>query len=87
MKHIWTIIGVRDGPASFKWYQLLFGQTESTLSNETSFSTPPFSSIIRRMMQGSATAADIHYVETFHALNRMRAQLGRPAYSLDEFVM
>ena len=44
-------------------------------------------SIVRRMMQSSATAARVHYIETFHALNRMRAQLGRPAYSLDEFVI
>jgi catechol 2,3-dioxygenase-like lactoylglutathione lyase family enzyme len=29
MKRIWTIIGVRDVPASFKWYQSLFGQTET----------------------------------------------------------
>ena len=27
MKRIWTIIGVRDVPASFKWYQSLFGQS------------------------------------------------------------
>ena len=26
MKRIWTIIGVRDVPASFAWYQSLFGQ-------------------------------------------------------------
>jgi catechol 2,3-dioxygenase-like lactoylglutathione lyase family enzyme len=26
MKRTWTIIGVRDVPASFKWYQSLFGQ-------------------------------------------------------------
>lgn len=26
MKRIWTIIGVRDVPRSFKWYQSLFGQ-------------------------------------------------------------
>jgi catechol 2,3-dioxygenase-like lactoylglutathione lyase family enzyme len=26
MKRIWTIIGVRDVPGSFKWYQALFGQ-------------------------------------------------------------
>ena len=26
MKRIWTIIGVRDVPHSFKWYQALFGQ-------------------------------------------------------------
>jgi hypothetical protein len=42
--------------------------------------------IVRRMMKGSAAAAHIHYVETFHAFNRMRAQLGRPLYSLSEFV-
>ena len=29
MKRIWTIIGVRDVPASFKWYQSLFGQSET----------------------------------------------------------
>jgi catechol 2,3-dioxygenase-like lactoylglutathione lyase family enzyme len=28
MKHIWTIIGVNDVPASFNWYQTLFGQSE-----------------------------------------------------------
>ncbi len=26
MKRTWTIIGVRDVPASFRWYQALFGQ-------------------------------------------------------------
>ena len=26
MKRIWTVIGVRDVPASFTWYQSLFGQ-------------------------------------------------------------
>ena len=26
MKRLWTIIGVRNVPASFAWYQLLFGQ-------------------------------------------------------------
>jgi catechol 2,3-dioxygenase-like lactoylglutathione lyase family enzyme len=29
MKRIWTIIGVRDVPASFNWYQKLFGQPET----------------------------------------------------------
>ena len=29
MKRTWTIIGVRDVPLSFKWYQSLFGQAES----------------------------------------------------------
>lgn len=29
MKRIWTIIGVRDVPHSFKWYQTLFGQPET----------------------------------------------------------
>ena len=29
MKRIWTIIGVRDVPVSFRWYQTLFGQRES----------------------------------------------------------
>ncbi len=28
MKRIWTVIGVRDVPRSFKWYQSLFGQPE-----------------------------------------------------------
>ncbi len=42
--------------------------------------------IVRRMMKGSAGTARIHYIETFHALNRMRAQLGRPLNSLSEFV-
>jgi catechol 2,3-dioxygenase-like lactoylglutathione lyase family enzyme len=26
MKRTWTIIGVKDVPASFRWYQSLFGQ-------------------------------------------------------------
>jgi catechol 2,3-dioxygenase-like lactoylglutathione lyase family enzyme len=29
MKRIWTIVGVKDVPASFKWYQTLFGQPET----------------------------------------------------------
>ena len=29
MKRTWTIIGVRDVPASLHWYQSLFGQPES----------------------------------------------------------
>jgi len=29
MKRTWTIIGVTDVPASFKWYQSLFGQLET----------------------------------------------------------
>ena len=29
MKRIWTIIGVRDVPGSFKWSQSLFGQPET----------------------------------------------------------
>ena len=29
MKRIWTIIAVRDVPASVKWYQALFGQAET----------------------------------------------------------
>jgi catechol 2,3-dioxygenase-like lactoylglutathione lyase family enzyme len=29
MKRIWTIIGVKDVAASFKWYQSLLGQAES----------------------------------------------------------
>jgi catechol 2,3-dioxygenase-like lactoylglutathione lyase family enzyme len=29
MKRTWTIIGVRDVPLSFKWYQSLFGQLQT----------------------------------------------------------
>jgi len=29
MKRTWTIIGVGNVPASFKWYQSLFGQAET----------------------------------------------------------
>src|SRR5271156_5903563 len=29
MKRIWTIIGVRDVPFSFKWYQSLLGQPKT----------------------------------------------------------
>ena len=30
MRRIWTIIGVRDVGSSFRWYQSLFGQAETT---------------------------------------------------------
>jgi catechol 2,3-dioxygenase-like lactoylglutathione lyase family enzyme len=33
MKRTWTIIGVRDVPISFKWYQSLFGQPETQPSH------------------------------------------------------
>ena len=29
MKRTWTIIGVRDVPSSFRWYQTLFGHPET----------------------------------------------------------
>jgi catechol 2,3-dioxygenase-like lactoylglutathione lyase family enzyme len=34
MKRTWTIIGVRDVPGSFKWYQSLFGQRETRPAHE-----------------------------------------------------
>ena len=34
MKRIWTIIGVRDVPASFKWYQTLFGHSEMSPAHD-----------------------------------------------------
>jgi catechol 2,3-dioxygenase-like lactoylglutathione lyase family enzyme len=34
MKRTWTIIGVKDVTASFKWYQKLFGQPEATPAHE-----------------------------------------------------
>jgi catechol 2,3-dioxygenase-like lactoylglutathione lyase family enzyme len=34
MKRTWTIIGVRDVPASFRWYQSLFGQSETAPAHE-----------------------------------------------------
>jgi catechol 2,3-dioxygenase-like lactoylglutathione lyase family enzyme len=34
MKHIWTIIGVVDVQLSFKWYQLLLGQPETTPAHD-----------------------------------------------------
>ena len=34
MKRTWTIIGVRDVPGSFKWYQSLFGQPETTPAHD-----------------------------------------------------
>ena len=34
MKRTWTIIGVRDVPSSFKWYQALFGQPESSPAHD-----------------------------------------------------
>jgi catechol 2,3-dioxygenase-like lactoylglutathione lyase family enzyme len=34
MKITWTIIGVRDVPSSFKWYQSLFGQPGTPPSHD-----------------------------------------------------
>ena len=34
MKRKWTIIGVRDVPGTFKWYQSLFGQAETFPSHD-----------------------------------------------------
>lgn len=34
MKRTWTIIGVRDVPRSFKWYQALFGQAETSPTHD-----------------------------------------------------
>ena len=34
MKRTWTIIGVRDVPGSLKWYQSLFGQSETPPSHD-----------------------------------------------------
>jgi catechol 2,3-dioxygenase-like lactoylglutathione lyase family enzyme len=34
MKRTWTIIGVRDVARSFKWYQSLLGQVESTPAHD-----------------------------------------------------
>ncbi len=34
MKRTWTIIGVRDVRSSFKWYQSLFGQPETSPAHD-----------------------------------------------------
>lgn len=34
MKRIWTIIGVRDVPVSFKWYESLFGHSGTALGHD-----------------------------------------------------
>ena len=34
MKRTWTIIGVRDVPTSFKWYQALFGEPETAPAHD-----------------------------------------------------
>jgi catechol 2,3-dioxygenase-like lactoylglutathione lyase family enzyme len=34
MKRIWTIIGVRDVPVSFNWYQSLLGQPKTAPAHE-----------------------------------------------------
>jgi catechol 2,3-dioxygenase-like lactoylglutathione lyase family enzyme len=34
MKRTWTIIGVSDVPASFRWYQSLFGQAETAPAHD-----------------------------------------------------
>lgn len=34
MRRTWTIIGVKDVPQSFKWYQSLFGQPETAPAHD-----------------------------------------------------
>ena len=34
MKRTWTIIGVKDVPSSYKWYQSLFGQPEKAPAHD-----------------------------------------------------
>jgi len=34
MRRTWTIIGVSDVPASFKWYQSLFGQPQTAPAHD-----------------------------------------------------
>lgn len=34
MKRLWTIIGVRDVPGSYRWYQSLFGQAPTPPSHD-----------------------------------------------------
>ena len=34
MKRTWTIVGVRDVPTSFKWYQSLFGLPETAPAHD-----------------------------------------------------
>lgn len=34
MKRTWTILGVRDVPASYRWYQSLFGQPQTPPAHE-----------------------------------------------------
>jgi catechol 2,3-dioxygenase-like lactoylglutathione lyase family enzyme len=34
MKRTWTIIGVRDVPAGFRWYQTLFGHPDSAPAHD-----------------------------------------------------
>ena len=34
MTRLWTIIGVRDVPSGFKWYQSLFGQPETAPAHD-----------------------------------------------------
>ena len=45
MKRTWTIIAVRDVPASFRWYQSLFGQPE----------TPPAHDYFGRILDADGT--------------------------------
>jgi catechol 2,3-dioxygenase-like lactoylglutathione lyase family enzyme len=45
MKRTWTIIGVRDVPLSFKWYQSLFGQP----------ATPPAHSYFGQILDSDGT--------------------------------
>ena len=34
MKRTWTIIGVKDVPRSFRWYQSLFGQSQTAPAHD-----------------------------------------------------
>ena len=45
VKRTWTIIGVRDVPSSYRWYQALFGQPE----------TPPAHSYFGQILDSDGT--------------------------------
>jgi hypothetical protein len=61
VKRIWTIIGVRDVPRSFAWYQSLFGQ-RATAPAHPDFDQKPFARAARIASQ--ASPADIGKTRT-----------------------
>jgi hypothetical protein len=74
MKRTWKIVGVRDVPGSFKWYQSLFGQPE----------TPPGHDDFGQILDTDGTILlCLHRWGAHEHLTLMSPEVGRPKRAED----